>query len=108
MELDKATYTTETDGGRAHTHVLRDLDEGVGHLGRVGAASLDADGRDLGAGGVEHGRGALHGVEGGGLTGGRYITQRSCQLALLPLRMTVSIAVPSTFIWVISGEVWLR
>ena len=60
------TYTTETNGGRAHTHVLRDLDEGVGHLRGVGAAGLHGD-----RGGLGHeGGGALHGVE-AGLAGGR-------------------------------------
>lgn len=62
--------TAETDGSGTHAHVLGDLDEGVGHLRGVGTAGLDADGRDLGAGGVEEGGGALHGVEGGGLAGG--------------------------------------
>ena len=52
------------------TNVLGNLDEGVGHLGGVGTAGLDTDGGNLGAGGVQEGRGALHGVEGGGLAAG--------------------------------------
>ena len=71
-ETDTDTGTGETNGGAAHTKVLGDLDEGVGHLGGVGTAGLDANGRDLGAGRVEEGRGALHGVEGGSLAGGSY------------------------------------
>lgn len=67
-ETNADTGTAETDGGRAHTEVLGDLDEGVGHLGGVGTLGVGADGGD--AGGVEESRGALHGVEGGGLAGG--------------------------------------
>lgn len=62
-EADTDTGTTETDGGGAHADVLRDLDEGVGHLGGVGTAAGQL-------GGVEEGGGALHGVEGGVLAGG--------------------------------------
>lgn len=51
----------ETDGSRAHTHVLGDLDEGVGHLRGVGTLGLGADWGDL----VHEGGGTLHGVEGG-------------------------------------------
>jgi hypothetical protein len=65
------TGTTETDGSRTHTQVLGDLDEGVGHLRGVGTLGLGTNWRDLGACGLEEGGGALHGVEGGGLTGGR-------------------------------------
>lgn len=64
--------TTETDGGRAHTHVLGDLDEGVGHLRGVGALGLHADGGGLGADGGHHVGAALHGVEGSVLAGGSY------------------------------------
>jgi len=50
--------TTKTDGGLTHTKVLGDLDEGVGHLGGVGAA---------GDGSLGHGedRLALSGLERG-------------------------------------------
>lgn len=51
---------------------LPDLDEGVGHLRRVGTLGLGSDWGDLGAGALEHVGGALHGVEGGGLAGGGY------------------------------------
>ena len=64
------TGTTKTNGGRAHTHVLGDLDEGVGHLRGVGTLGLEGDWRGLGTGRVQEGGGALHGVEGGGLAGG--------------------------------------
>ena len=64
------TRSPETDGSGTHTNVLGDLDEGVGHLRRVGTAGLDADRGDLGAGRVQEGGGALHGVEGGGLAAG--------------------------------------
>ena len=67
---DEYTYTTKTDGSRTHTNVLGDLNKGVGHLRGVGTAGLDTNGGDLGAGGVQEGGGALHGVEGGGLTAG--------------------------------------
>ena len=77
--------TTETDGGRAHTHVLGDLDEGVGHLRGVGTAGLDANGRDLGAGGVEEGRGALHRVESGGLVSGGCIIKIINKAITIPL-----------------------
>lgn len=66
------TSTTETNGSRTHTQVLGDLDEGVGHLRGVGTLGLHANGRDLCAGRVDEGRGALHGVEGGGLGGSGY------------------------------------
>jgi hypothetical protein len=51
--MRKLVLTTETDGGVTHANVLRDLDKGVGHLGRVGAARGRGDlldhGEDLGA-----------------------------------------------------------
>lgn len=52
------------------TCVLGDLDEGVGHLGGVGALGLGTDGGNLGAGSLKHGGCALHGVEGSGVAGG--------------------------------------
>lgn len=58
---------TEREG---ETCVLGDLDEGVGHLGGVGALGLGTDGGDLGAGSLKHGGCALHGVEGSGVAGG--------------------------------------
>ena len=42
-DIREGTYTTETDSSVTHTNVLRDLDEGVGHLGRVGAAGGRGD-----------------------------------------------------------------
>ena len=68
--------TTETDGGRTHTHVLGDLDEGVGHLRGVGALGLHADGGGLGADSGHHVGAALHGVEGSVLAGGSYKARR--------------------------------
>jgi hypothetical protein len=58
---DTDTSTTETDGSRAHTNVLGDLDHGGGDLRRVGAAAHDVAG-----GGIEDGGSllALHGLEG--------------------------------------------
>lgn len=64
---DTNAGTAEADGSRAHTEVLRDLDERVGHLGRVGALGLGGDTRSGESGGGEQRRGALHGVEGGGI-----------------------------------------
>lgn len=37
-ETDTDTGTSQTDGGGTHTQVLGDLDQGVGHLRRVGTA----------------------------------------------------------------------
>lgn len=71
--MDILTGTTETNGGRTHTQVLRDLDKGVGHLRRVGTLGLGTDWGDLGAGGLHDGGCALHGVEGGSVAGGSYI-----------------------------------
>lgn len=42
-ETDTDTGTSQTNGGRAHTQVLGDLDHGLGDLGRVGTA-LDLEG----------------------------------------------------------------
>lgn len=42
-DMHDCTYTTETNGSVTHTNVLGDLDEGVGHLGRVGAAGGRGD-----------------------------------------------------------------
>lgn len=58
---DTDTSTTETDGGRAHTDVLGDLNHGGGDLRRVGTAAHDVAG-----GGIEDGGSllALHGLEG--------------------------------------------
>jgi len=42
-DIREGTYTTETDSSVTHTNVLRDLDEGVGHLGGVGAAGGRGD-----------------------------------------------------------------
>ena len=64
------TYSTETDGSRTHADVLGDLNKCIGHLRRVGTAGLDTNGGDLGAGRVQEGGSALHGVEGGGLAAG--------------------------------------
>lgn len=61
---DTNTGTTETDGSRAHTNVLGDLDHGVGDLRRVLAAGSEA----LASGGLDHGGLlALDGLEGDGL-----------------------------------------
>jgi len=57
-ETDTDTSTGKTDGGGAHTDVLGDLDEGVGHLRGVGTLG---DGGGL----AGHHLGALHGVEDG-------------------------------------------
>lgn len=62
---DADSCATKTDSGGTHTHVLGDLNEGVGHLRGIGAGSDRGDR----AGGVDEGGGALHGVEGGGLAG---------------------------------------
>lgn len=64
-ETDTDTGTTETDGGRAHTHVLGDLDHGVGDFRGVLAAGLDV-GEDLASVGLdEAGLLTLDGLEGG-------------------------------------------
>jgi hypothetical protein len=42
-ETDTDTSTSQTNGGRAHTQVLGDLDHGLSDLGRVGTA-LDLEG----------------------------------------------------------------
>lgn len=85
-QTDTDTSTGKTDGGRAHTNVLRDLDEGVGHLRRVGAGGL---GGDRGGLGESEGRGALHGVE-GGLAGDGcdrfFINSCSVSIVVHPLR----------------------
>lgn len=62
-ETDTDTSTGQTDGGRAHTQVLGNLDQGVGHL-RVVGPSLLLEGRA--GGGVDDAR-ALHGLDGAGL-----------------------------------------
>ena len=71
-ETDTNTGTTKADGGGTHTQVLGDLNKGVGHLRGVGALGGDADLRRGGTCGVEEGGCALHGVEGGVLTGGAW------------------------------------
>lgn len=60
---DTDTSTTETDGSRAHTQILGDLDHGGGDLRRVGTAAHDVAG-----GGIEDRRSllALDGLERGG------------------------------------------
>lgn len=60
-ETDTDTSTSKTNGGRAHTNVLGDLNHGLGDLGGVGAA-LDLEG--VAGGGLEEGGGllALHGL----------------------------------------------
>lgn len=60
-DLDQLT-TTETNGGRTHTQVLRDLDKGVGHLRRVGTNTKRCG---LGASHLSNAGAALHGVESG-------------------------------------------
>lgn len=66
-ETDTDTGTTETDGGRTHTNVLGDLNEGGGELGGVLAASLGVGEGVAGVGLEESGRlDALLGLEGGG------------------------------------------
>lgn len=52
MIYEESTYTgtTKTNGSVTHTNVLGDLDEGVGHLGGVGAASGRGDLLDHGDG----------------------------------------------------------
>lgn len=62
-ETDTDTSTGQTDGGGTHTQVLGDLDQGVGHLGVVGAGLL-LEGRA--GSGVEDAR-ALDGLHGAGL-----------------------------------------
>lgn len=59
-ETDTGTGTSETNGGRTHTNVLGDLDESVGDLRGVAAASLGLEGL-AGDGGRD---GALGGLEG--------------------------------------------
>jgi hypothetical protein len=68
-ETDTDTGTSETNGGRAHTNVLGDLDHGLGNLRGVGTA---LDGEGLAGGGVDDGRHllALGDLEGRGLAGG--------------------------------------
>lgn len=61
-ETDTNTGTSQTDGGGTHTQVLGNLNEGVGHLGAVGAGLLLEGGA---GGGVDDAR-ALHGLDGGG------------------------------------------
>lgn len=62
-ETDTDTSTGQTDGGGTHTQVLGDLNQGVGHLGVVGAGLL-LEGR---AGGGVQDAGALHALHGAGL-----------------------------------------
>lgn len=62
-ETDTDTSTSQTDGGGTHTQVLGDLNQGVGHLGAVGAGLL-LEGRA--GGGVDDAL-ALGGLEGAGL-----------------------------------------
>lgn len=62
-ETDTDTSTSQTDGGGTHTQVLGDLNQGVGHLGAVGAGLL-LEGRA--GGGVDDAL-ALDGLEGAGL-----------------------------------------
>jgi hypothetical protein len=61
-ETDTDTGTSQTDGSRAHTQVLGDLNHGLGDLRRVGTA-LDLEG--ISGGGLEEGGGllALEGLE---------------------------------------------
>ena len=66
-ETDTDTGTTETGGGCTHTHVLRDLDHGVGDVGGVLTAVLDV-GEGLTHVGVDHG-GTLGGLESSGQRG---------------------------------------
>lgn len=67
-DTDTDTGTTKTNGGVTHAEVLRDLDEGVGHLGAVGAGGLLVE-----LSGPEDGRGllALDGLEGSDTLGSR-------------------------------------
>lgn len=68
-ETDTDTGTSQTNGGRAHTNVLGDLDHSLGDLRRVGTA-LNSEG--LAGGGIDDGRHllALDGLEGRRLGGG--------------------------------------
>lgn len=66
-ETDTDTGTTETGGGSTHTHVLGDLDHGVGNVGGVLAAVLSV-GEGLAHVVVDE-VGALGGLEGGGQGG---------------------------------------
>lgn len=68
-ETDTDTGTGKTDGSRAHTKVLGDLDHSLGDLRRVGAAGLEVE--SLAGGGVENRRHllALQGLHGRGLAG---------------------------------------
>lgn len=60
---DTNTSTGQTDGGRAHTQVLGDLNHGLGDLGRVGTAlSLES----VAAGSLDGL--ALHGLHGAAFT----------------------------------------
>lgn len=59
-QTDTDTGTSQTDGSRAHTNVLGDLNHGLGDLGRVGAA---AESSLLGN---DAGLGALDSLEGAG------------------------------------------
>lgn len=88
------TGTTETDGSGTHAQVLGDLDEGVGHLRRVGALGL---GGDLGAGGVHQGGGALHGVESGGLAGGGCVAHVSRAAHMLCVLVNVNGILPPEY-----------
>ena len=73
---DTNTGTSQTDSGRAHTQVLRDLDHGLGDLRGVSTTleSLAGGGVDdlgglLALGGLEGSRGAYDAIESANITG---------------------------------------
>ena len=75
-ETDTNTGTSQTDSGRAHTQVLRDLDHGLGDLRGVSTTleSLAGGGVDdlgglLALGGLEGSRGAYDAIESANITG---------------------------------------
>jgi len=70
-ETNTDTSTTKTDGSRAHTQVLGDLDHGSGNFRGEWADGLAVAAEDIAGGGIEDLRGllALQGLE-GGLVGG--------------------------------------
>lgn len=67
-ETDTGTGTSKTNGGRAHTNVLGDLNKGIGDLRRVATASLGLEslasdgGRDGALGSLES-RALAHGAD---------------------------------------------
>ena len=87
---DQYTYTTKTNGSRTQTNVLGDLNKGVGHLRGVGTAGLDTDGGNLGAGRVQEGGGALHGVEGSGLAAGDCLSNISYYILMIGLHLPMA------------------